>query len=52
MTDEQISFFIRKYREYSTKDILEFEKEWIKAVERLKKSGYDLQSITIVQRVV
>ena len=52
MTNENITCFIQKYKEYSKKDILAFEKEWIKVVERLKKSSYDLQSIVIVQRVV
>ena len=51
MTTKEIGIFIRKYKEYSKEDVLAFEKEWIKAVERLKKSNYNLQSIMIVQRV-
>ena len=50
MTDKDITYLIYNKRDFSREFILNYEKEWNEAVEKLKKSNYDLSSIKIVQR--
>ena len=49
MTDKEIAFLIRTKSGFSAEFILNFEKEWDEAVEKLKKSNYDLKSRKIVR---
>ena len=46
---EQKALFLARERNFSLKYVMNFDKEWENAVAKLKKSGYDLSKIKIVE---